>query len=235
MRKTIWFWLCFVCAIMLAIYFSVRIVMIKMKYGKPVPVHNISIVADRSDINLSPLRDAISVSSGTPLYDINLESINNQIGSVAGVKKSSVRRLPNGTVSVHIQMHNVLGIYQQSDGLYYPISDDGFIVNAPSPERQPGAILFRGAKPKNITKITNAVRPITGILDYIELIEDRRWDIYTTNGVRVMLPEDISTTQEYEPGTAIAKLLSLNQEKQILSHAIKTIDLRDSKRVLVKQ
>ncbi len=234
MRKTIWFWLCFVCAIVLAIYFSARIVMIKMNYGKPVLVHNISIVADRSDVDLSPLRDAVSVSSGTPLYSVNLESINNQIANVAGVKKSSIRRLPNGTISVHVQMHNVLGLYQQSDGMYYPISDDGFIVNDPSVERQPNTILFRGAKPKNITKITQSVTPLTPFIDYIEWIENRRWNIYTTTGITILLPEDVVGTPEYEPNDAIVKLNNLNQEKSILSRAIKVIDLRDNKRILVQ-
>lgn len=234
MRKTIWFWLCFVCAIILAIYFSARIIMIKMGYGRPISVHNISIVADRSDIDLSPLRDAVSISSGTPLYNINLESINNQIGSVAGVKKSSIRRMPNGTISVHVQMHNVLGVYQQSDGMYYPISDDGFIVNDPSPERQNGAILFRGPKPKNITKITQSVTPLLPFIDYVEWIEDRRWNIHTTGGITILLPEDIVRTPEYEPNNAIVKLNNLNQEKSILSRAIKIIDLRDPKRILVQ-
>lgn len=235
MKKTIWFWLCFVFAIILATYFTTRIVMTKMGHGTVAHVHHVSILVDSPDVDLSALNSTLNIPKNTLVYNIDLEEKNTALLNVPGVKYSSVRRLPNGNISIHATMHNVLGVYQQSDGLFYPISDDGFIVSSPTNERPTGTILFRGAQPKNITKITNAIRPIAGMLDYIELIEDRRWDIYTTNGIRVMLTEDISATQEYEPGVAIAKLLSLNQEKQILSRAIKTIDLRDSKRVLVKQ
>lgn len=234
MKRTIWFWVCFVVAIIIATYFSTRIIMIRMGRGDAAVVHHISVTTDANDIDLTGVKNMAEILPNTKTYDIDLETMNTRILSVPGVKYSATRRFPNGNISVYTTMHNVLGIYAMGDGLYYPISDDGFVVDQPSTECPDGAILFRGAKPENITKITTAVSALTPIIDYLELIEQRRWNLYTKNGIKVLLPEDIATTAEYEPNNAIAQLIKINETNKILSRDITTIDLRDSRRILIQ-
>ena len=87
--------------------------------------------------------------------------------------------------------------------------------------------MFRGPVPNDISQITKSATNLIGDLDYIEWIDDRRWNIVTTNDITVMLPEE-------NPDAAIASLIVLNDKHNILSKNIKTIDMRDSARILVK-
>jgi len=64
-------------------------------------------------------------------------------------------------------------------------------------------------------------------LDYLEWIENRRWNLHTTGGITIMLPEQ-------NPVDAIGQLVSLNNNHNILSRKINLIDMRDSARILVK-
>ena len=60
MKKSLWFWLCFICAIIFAVYFSVRIVMTGMGRGRAAYINNISISADQSDKDLSAIVTAVT-------------------------------------------------------------------------------------------------------------------------------------------------------------------------------
>ena len=64
-------------------------------------------------------------------------------------------------------------------------------------------------------------------IDYIEWIEDRRWNIHTTGGITIKLPEENFSH-------AIAELITLNKNQNILDRDIHVIDMRDSARILVK-
>ena len=82
-----------------------------------------------------------------------------------------------------------------------------------------------------IELINNAVdkhrEKMVGVLDYMEWIENRRWNMYTNDGIVVLLPEE-------NPIAAIGTLISLNNNHHILSKKIQMIDMRDSARILIK-
>ena len=226
MRRTIWFWLCFVIAIILAIYFSVRIVMTGLGHTEISRIRNISISADMNDKDMSALAAAAAISPGTNTYEIDLTEINNRIGTVPGVRTSSVRRLPNGNLSISVSLYRAVALW--TDGEYYfPLSADGTIVNKPTDTRTPGHIVFRGPMPSDISSITNAAHNLLGHIDYLEWIENRRWNLHTTNGITILLPEGSA-----EP--AINTLMVLHQNHNILSKDITTLDMRYDSRILVK-
>ena len=121
MKKTIWFWLCFVFAIILATYFTTRIVMTKIGRGTVALVHHVSILVDSPDVDLSALNSALNIPQNTLVYNIDLEEKNSALLNVPGVKYSSIRRLPNGNISIHAKIYNTIGIWYDSEH-YYPIS-----------------------------------------------------------------------------------------------------------------
>lgn len=226
MKRSIWFWLYFIVAIILAIYFSVRIIMIGSGHNPTSYVRNISISADKNDKNLSALALAAQIAPKTRTYSINLDEMNKRIGNVPGVKESAVRRMPNGNLVVRVKMYHAVALW--SDGeMYFPLSADGTIVNQPTSERNVANVVFRGTVPSDISEITNAAHNLVGRLDYIEWIENRRWNIHTNNGITIMLPEDNAIS-------ALGTLIALNTKHQILDRKIKLIDMRDNARILVK-
>lgn len=226
MRKSIWFWLYFFVAIIVAIYFSTRIAMTLMGRGPISTVHNISITATVPDKDLSQLAAAAAIAPGTSSYSVSLDAMRERIGAVPGVKNTAVRRMPNGNIAVRVEMHRAVAQWFDGDN-YFPLSADGTIVMRPSDTRDAAGVVFRGPVPDDISEITANATHLAEHLDYLEWIEDRRWNIYTTGGITIMLPEK-------NPGTAIGTLMVLNKNHGILSKNINVIDMRDDARILIK-
>ena len=86
MKRSILFWLYFVIAIILAIYFSTRIIMTGLGYGSAAKVRSRSISTDSKDKDLTAVATAAAVAPGTKSYDINLSETNQRINDVPGVK-----------------------------------------------------------------------------------------------------------------------------------------------------
>ena len=189
-------------------------------------VKHISISSNSKDADLEPIRIAIGINNGTNIKFVDLHQINNRVSKVPGIKNSSVRRLSNGDIIVKTELHKVAA--QWSDGIYYyPLSVDGTKIESPTTERDENTIVFRGPVPENLTEIINGVSALSKHIDYMTMIESRRWDLHTKNGITIYLPEN-------NPAVAISKINRLNQTHKILSRDIDVIDMRDSARILVK-
>lgn len=225
MKRSIWFWLCFFVAIVMAIYFATRIIMVGMGRGKLAMVNNVSIVTDSRDADMDAMRAAVGGLVRNS-YKVDLDALNARIGAVPGVKKSAVRRLPNGNLAVRADMYRAVA--QWSDGEnFFPLSADGTVVNSPSDVRDPGAVVFVGTIPDDISDITAAARNMVADVAYLQWIENRRWDLVTVDGITIMLPEQ-------NPVQAISTLIALDRAHNLLGKKITVIDMRDDARILVK-
>ncbi len=226
MKRSIWFWVCFVLSVVFAVYFASRVIMVGMGYGNMARVRNISVSADKKDKDLSAIAVAASVAPGTRAYSVDLNQMNAKIAAVPGVKDSAVRRLSNGNLVVRVTLHTAVALWTDGEH-YFPLSADGTIVNKPTDVRDDTHVVFRGVVPNDIAEITKAAHNFVGRLDYLEWIEGRRWNLYTMNGIVVMLPER-------DPLGAIASLVTLNNNHKILDRDISVLDMRDEARILVK-
>lgn len=226
MKRTIWFWLYFIIAIILAIYFSVRVIMTTTGRTQMSRIRNISISADTKTSDLNALAAAASVAPGTNSYSVSLDDLNTRIANVPGIQKSAVRRMPNGNLSIRVSLYRAVALWTDGER-FFPLSADGTIINTPAETRDTTSVVFRGALPSDISKITTAAHNLIGDLDYMEWIENRRWNLYTTAGIMVMLPES-------DPISAIGTLITLNNNNNILKKDIQVIDMRDNARILVK-
>ena len=117
MKRSIWFWLCFVVSVVLAVYFASRIIMVGMGRGDISRVRNISITADKDNKDLSAIANAVAVAPGTRSYSVNLDNMNARVAAVPGVKKSAVRRLPNGNLVVQVSMYTAVALW--TDGEHF--------------------------------------------------------------------------------------------------------------------
>ncbi len=226
MKRSIWFWLYFIVAILLAIYFATRIVMICTGHGTLSYVRTMSITADIPNKDLTPVVTAAAVAPGTRAFGETLNAINARIAATPGIKNAATRRLANGNLAIHVQLHQAVA--QWTDGnQYFPLSADGTIVNKPSDTRTPNTVVFRGPVPNDISGITTTAQNMVSDIDYLEFIENRRWNLHTIDGITIMLPEQ-------NPDAAIASLMVLDKNHNILSKDLDIIDMRDSARILVK-
>ncbi|MBQ4070724.1 MAG: cell division protein FtsQ/DivIB [Alphaproteobacteria bacterium] len=226
MKRSIWFWLYFILAIILAVYFATRTIMTGMGRTKISIVRNISISADIRDKDLSAIAAAASVAPKTRAYSLNLSALNARIDDVAGVNKSAVRRLPNGNLAIKVSLYRAVALWTDGEK-FFPLSADGTIVNSPTDTRDEGNVVFRGTLPNDISDITKVAHNLVQDLDYLEWIENRRWNLHTLGGITIMLPEN-------DPISAIGTLMTLNRNHGILTKNITLIDMRDPTRTLVK-
>lgn len=189
-------------------------------------VKHITILTDSKDADFEQIRMATGINNGTNIKFVDLRQINNRISKIPGIKDSYVRRLSNGDIIVKTTHYKVAA--QWTDGTYYyPLSVDGTKIETPSTERDENTIVFRGDVPKNLTEIIDSVSSLSKYIDYMNMIESRRWDIHTKNNTTIYLPEE-------NPSVAINKINRLNQTHKILSRDIEIIDMRDNARILVK-
>ncbi len=189
-------------------------------------IRNLTIAADIPNKDLTPVATAAAIAPGTKSYGKTIDEINARVMATPGVKNSATRRLPSGNVSIHVQLYEAVAQWTDGDH-YYPLSSDGTIVNKPTENRNPNTVVFRGNVPNDISEITNTAHNMVNSIDYLEFIEDRRWNIHTKDGITVMLPEK-------NPSVAIASLMVLDKNYNLLSKDIKIIDMRDDARILVK-
>jgi cell division septal protein FtsQ len=149
------------------------------------------------------------------------------VSNVPGVKNAAVRRLPNGNLSIKVKLHKAVAYWTDGADIF-PISGEGIIVTTPIESRPENAVVFRGKVPNDITEIAKLAGQITSHLDYLEWIENRRWNIHTRENMTIMLPENNSAA-------AFAALMVLDKNHGILSKKLSVLDMRDTSRILVKQ
>lgn len=227
MKKTLLFWLFFVLSIILAIYFATRIITSYMGRGPISYVKRVEITGNSHGFDAESVRMAIGITPGTKIRSIDLHQINNRVLSVPWVKNAATRRLPNGDIIIKTQQYKAVAMW--SDGLmFYPLSADGTKIETPFDRPDKNTIVFRGELPDDLTDIINSVSVLTEYIDYMTWVESRRWNIQTRNGILIYLPED-------NLGAAINKITTLNQTHKLLSRDLKIIDMRDDKRILIKQ
>ena len=226
MKKSLLFWLYFVLSIILAIYFATRIITSYLGRGPISYVRHIEITSDAKDIDLEPIGVVIGIRHGTTLRSLDLHQINNRVMSVPGIKNASTRRLPNGNLIIKTQPHNAVAMLKEGD-LYYPLADDGTKIETPFDKPNENTIVFSGPRPNNLNDIIASASVISEYIDYMDMVESRRWNIHTKNGTIIYLPEE-------NISAAINKINVLNQTHKLLSRKIDIIDMRDDTRILIK-
>ena len=228
MKRSIWFWLCFGIVIVLATYFSVRTVMTYMGRTEVGRVSSTRVISNDKSADLSQIDAILSSVIGQKIYqDLDMVALNNQLLSIPGVRESAIRRMPDGTLVADVSFHHAVALWTEDGITFYPLSADGTIVNKPTDIRDATDIVFRGPVPNDITDITTAARILSGHVNYLEWVEERRWDLYTNDGIRIKLPES-------NPTAAINTLITYHTNNDLLNKNLEYIDLRDSARILVK-
>lgn len=226
MKHSIGFWLYFAVAIVFATYFTTRVAMNLTGISQTSYVRSISITADTDNKDLTGIASAAAIAPGTDIYSISLDEINSKVAKVPGVKKSATIRRPNGNISIKVKLYKAVAIWSD-DVMYFPLSADGTIVNKPTDTRKANQVLFKGPLPDDISEITKMSQNLIDELDYLEWIENRRWNLHTKSGITVLLPET-------GINAAIGNLVILNKNHKLLHKDIELIDMRDSSRILVK-
>src|SRR5690606_18502033 len=164
------------------------------------------------------------------LLFLDAATVRERLMSSPWIADATVLKLYPGHLRIDVTERKAFAVWQK-DGQLAVIADDGAVLEPYVTRRFASLPLVVGAGAE-----TRARDFLTQLADYPVLREQlkaviyvgqRRWNLRLTNGVDIRLPEQ-------DVGRALATLVRLDQEHQMLSRDITAVDLRLPQRVTVR-
>lgn len=153
-----------------------------------------------------------------------------RLAKLPWVARATVRKFYPSTLSVKIDERQAFALWQR-DGEVFVIDDTGTEIVGLEESRF-GTLPFmvgEGANDKAAEFFIEilAEPEVSAQMRAAVLVAGRRWDLHLDNGVTVKLPER-------DMRRALAQLVKLNSERQLLSRDVVVVDLRLPDRVTVR-
>jgi cell division protein FtsQ len=147
------------------------------------------------------------------------------------IAEATVLKLYPGRMRVEIKERSAFALWQK-DGKVSLISADGTVLEPSVPARFAALplVVGNGAEHQAPGMLALVARYplVANQLQASVLVAERRWNLYLTNGVTVLLPEA-------DPEQGLKTLVDLDRAKKLLSRDIVAVDLRLTDRVTVRQ
>ena len=190
-------------------------------------IEDIQITGHRETSDLAILEQLESRGS---LVTFDLTAAQERVGKLPWVARATLRKFYPSTLTVEIQERTPFALWQQ-DGLVRVIDDTGteivpledsrfaklpFMVGEGANDKAAEFFIEILAEPEIVAQLRAAV-----------FVAGRRWDLHLDNGVTVKLPE--KNVRE-----ALAQLVRLNAQRQLLARDVVVVDLRLPDRITVR-
>lgn len=167
---------------------------------------------------------------GGSLVWFDVEQAQERVASLPWVERAVVRKFYPSTLQVDIEERTPFALWQREGKVYVmdasgteivPLDDARFaklpfMVGATANEKAAQFFLEILAEPKIADQMRAAV-----------FVAGRRWDLHLENGVTVKLPEK-------DMREALAQLVKLDDERQLLARDVIVVDLRLPDRITVR-
>jgi cell division protein FtsQ len=167
---------------------------------------------------------------GGSLVWFDVQTAQERIAALPWVETAAVRKFYPSTLSVEIAERKPFALWQREGEVFVvdrggtkivPLEESRFsqlpfVVGAGANELAGEIVATLAAEPAIVDRVRAAVR-----------VAGRRWDLYLDNGVTVKLPEK-------DLRAALAHLVKLDAERQLLARDVVVVDLRLPDRVTVR-
>ncbi|MEM0948507.1 MAG: cell division protein FtsQ/DivIB [Pseudomonadota bacterium] len=173
------------------------------------------------------LRDVLALELPVSSFDLDLPTIRTQAEGVDAVREASVRVRSGGILELTVGERVPVVVWRGRDGLR-TLDEGGHRVaalTARSVRADLPLVAGEGAdravaEAMALFEIAKPLGPrIRGLLR----IGERRWDLVLDRDQRVLLPET-------DPGSALERVIALDQVRLLLSRDIAVVDMRNPKR-----
>ncbi|MDR0804039.1 MAG: cell division protein FtsQ/DivIB [Rickettsiales bacterium] len=230
MWKRFLFYMSFSFVVLAFSYIIARVIMVQTGISA-LPVARLSVISENGGFDRTQIVDSIGLQAGTNLFAVGLSEIQSRVAAIPTIEYSAVRRMPDGAIKVKIRTKT--GVAYWTDGTsFYPITNSGERIETQFATRPENTIIFSGAMPSGgiakIIKLVSANARVANAVDYLDWIENRRWDLHLVGGQLVRLPENGAEA-------AINTLLDLLTRHQLADRNISVVDLRDPGRILISE
>ena len=188
-------------------------------------------VTGRFRTDMSVLQDAVDISLGSPILDVDVDKIQNRIEDLPWVKSAMVGRNYNGIVTVAL-IERVPFVLWDRPGRNLALVDTvGEIIKTSDTNDYSTLLIVSGVDaPKYTVMMMQNLLAEPEVAEFVksaQWIGDRRWDLMTYTGTRIHMPED-------DIGYALTRLAVLQREKNILERGLLSIDLRGRDRIIIE-
>lgn len=167
---------------------------------------------------------------GGSLVWFDVEQAQERVASLPWVERAVVRKFYPSTLQVDVEERTPFALWQREGKVYVmdasgteivPLDDARFaklpfMVGATANEKAAQFFLEILAEPKIAEQMRAAV-----------FVAGRRWDLHLENGVTIKLPEK-------DMREALAQLVKLDEERQLLARDVIVVDLRLPDRITVR-
>ena len=167
---------------------------------------------------------------GTPILNYPLETARERLMQIPWIAQVTVERRLPGTLVIDLTEHDAFAIWQHQgrfvliDRTGKPLPDVNvlnfkqlpLVVGEGAPQAAPALLDALAAQPAIQKRVTAMVR-----------VGDRRWDLYLTNQVEVLLPQGHETA-------ALTRLALLDAEDRLLERPLVAIDMRQADKLIIR-
>lgn len=181
--------------------------------------------ADSTEIS-----DRIDVTQTSSLLMVDVERARQRIAEIPWIADVVVKKLYPNRIVVNLTERRPFALWQD-DGKVRVVDRNGAVMSDVLETRNAGlplvvgtgangrvgeAVALMGSAPSLRPRIRAAV-----------LVAERRWNLITTDGVEILLPED-------EPAAALARVAALQDAKKLLDRDLVVVDMRVPDRLFVR-
>lgn len=189
------------------------------------------IVEGRHNLPAETIKAAVGAEPGDPLLSVDLAELREELQKNPWVKNVSVRRaLPDRLVITLIE-RQPLAIWLDAPGMPGIVDADGVVLTQTGFENYGPMLAVTGKdSEKQAAKLIALLQGQPDVAVRIkkaEFISQRRWDLVIDGGTVVKLPEA-------DAGYALARLSKAQNETKIMDQSLKSIDLRQSDRIILE-
>lgn len=174
--------------------------------------------------------DNNKVHIGTPIMEIDLHAIKQNLEKLTWIKRASVTRQLPSILSINMVERQPMALWQ-NNGQVSLIDSDGEVINERNLAQFTNLIILVGSNVPyhagSFLKFISSSPEITDMISSGNLINGRRWNVQLKNNILIKLPEE-------NPEKAWQYLTEKQKESKILESNVKIIDLRIEKKMYVR-
>jgi cell division protein FtsQ len=172
----------------------------------------------------------LGINRGDLMLYVDVDEARARLEALPWVKSAEVRRVWPNRIRVHIVERRPVALWQM-DGTVAVIDAEGKPIVGEDPARfaELPLVVGKGAE-KSVSALLALVATQPNLKFRVKAavrVGERRWNLRLANGVEVRLPEEGAEA-------ALAELVRLDREENVLARDIKAIDLRFPDRFIVK-
>lgn len=184
----------------------------------------------RSQLSQDEILAIGGVNGRSSLLFLNAATVRDQLKASPWIADATVLKLYPGHLQIDVTERKAFALWQK-DGQLSVIADDGAVLEPYVTRRFTSLPLAVGvgaaSRAKDFLDLVAQYPSLRPRVKAIVYVGERRWNLRLDNGMDVRLPE-------HDVGRALARLVRLDKDNQLLSRDITEVDLRLAGRVTVR-